>query len=264
MKILLLGGEGFIGRNIIDVLDERFNCYSLGRTPSNFRTSFDRFIRMDPYRETINESFDVIVHLIDNKSDLNLEIDFLKKINSDAHIILFSSAVVYANPTSEYGVRKSNLEKIYLAHHKKLTILRLFNVYGKYQIPYRQGSLVANILYNHINNIPIRINDVNVKRDFIFAEDIGRYVEFVISNGLYGIYDLATGKMHSIQELCRIIQDVVACKLNIVDSEKNDITCPPSSKMIPCNIGPTELSCGIKDTLLFFEDNNTLITRSIP
>ncbi|MDR2781998.1 MAG: NAD(P)-dependent oxidoreductase [Holosporaceae bacterium] len=259
MKILLLGGEGFIGRNLADSMSGKFEHYSLGRTPSPFRTISKNFIKKNLYCENIGEFFDVYVHLIDNKLDIEQEMYFLKNVNPDAHIILFSSAVVYANPTSIYGLRKSALEKIYTDHCKKLTILRLFNTYGKYQIPYRQGSLVANILYNHINNIPIEINNMDIRRDFIFAEDIGRYVEFVITSQLYGTYDLATGKMHSLGELCNAVQCITSSTLNVVDHKRTDIACPTANKTIPCNIKPTELSWGLEGVFAFFRDNNAII-----
>jgi nucleoside-diphosphate-sugar epimerase len=103
---------------------------------------------------------------------------------------------------------------------------------------------------------------MTVKRDFIFAEDIGSRIEFVIKNRLYGTYDLATGKMYTLKELCDIIRDVTQSALNIVDNKKKDIECPPAIR-IPCNIRHTELPCGLANTLLFFKSNNTLITRLI-
>ncbi|MDR1334010.1 MAG: NAD(P)-dependent oxidoreductase [Holosporaceae bacterium] len=259
MKILLLGGEGFIGRNIADVLNEsagsatseKYDCYSLGRRSSPFRNTDHHFLKMDPYREKINESFDIIVHLIDSAAP-NQELNLLKNIDPRTHVILFSSAVIYANPTSAYGIRKSAVEKIYADHHGKLTILRLFNVYGLYQIPHRQGSLVANIFHNHIHNIPIKINNMDVKRDFIFAEDIGHYLKFIMDQQLYGTYDLATGQMLSIKELCAAIQEVVGSPLNIEDQKKSDIQCPPATATIPCNLNFSPLELGLKKTFDFF------------
>jgi nucleoside-diphosphate-sugar epimerase len=261
MKILLLGGEGFIGRNSYDLLSKSFRCYSLGRSPSPFGAR--RFIQMDPYANPIEELFDAYIHLIDNKSDPNREFFLLRHINPNAHVILFSSAVIYANPSSEYAKRKLFLEQIYLKNFKKLTILRLFNAYGKYQIPYRQGSLVANIFYNHINEIPIQINDMNAERDFIFAGDVAEYLRFVILNSLYGVYDLASGKMRSLKELCDLVQEVISSPLNILELKKSDVSCPSAGKIIPCNTSDNNIKPKLKAVFDFFKENNGLIKKLI-
>lgn len=261
MKILLLGGDGFVGFNLLESLD--LDCTSMCRTPSIFRKNFDNFIRANPYEDAIKKSYDVYINLIDNKNPKNKEENILKNIPEKSHVILFSSAVIYANPNSEYGVRKLKTEKIYQEFCEKnkinLTILRLFNIYGKYQVPYRQGSLIANILYNHINDIPININDIDVTRDFIFAEDVSYYIKYIIENSIYGTYDLATGKMYSVFELLKIIEEITADKLNIINHRKKDIPCQTTDNLIPCKIENTELKLGIEKTYGFFKENNKQI-----
>ncbi|MDR3180290.1 MAG: NAD(P)-dependent oxidoreductase [Holosporaceae bacterium] len=258
MKILLLGGEGFIGRNIAETLPGNFRYYSLGRSPSPFRSNGDNFIKTDIYTDVIGESFDVYVHLINN--DPGRELFLIKNINPDAHVILFSSAVIYANPSSEYAKRKQLLERVYSEHCKKLTVLRLFNVYGRYQIPHRQGSLVANILYNHINNVPIEINDMNAERDFMFAADIAKYIESIIENSLYGIYDLATGHMYPLKKLCAVMQKAMSLRLNIVELKQTaDSSCPHASRIVPCNVQNCSLESGLEKTFDFFRKNNEIL-----
>ena len=115
-------------------------------------------------------------------------------IQKGKHLIVFSSAVVYANPESPYGKRKMLLEKTYEDYCKRhkinLTIFRLFNVYGNYQIPHKQGSLIANIFYNYINHKQIEINDMKAMRDFVCAKDIGEIVKWVIENNFFEKSDI--------------------------------------------------------------------------
>ncbi|MDR3151531.1 MAG: NAD(P)-dependent oxidoreductase [Holosporaceae bacterium] len=258
MKILLLGGDGFIGRNIAEALPGNFRRYSLGRSPSPFKTNDNLFIKADIYNDRIDEFFDVYIHLIDN--DPGRELFLIENINPNAHVILFSSAVIYANPLSEYAQRKRQLEKVYGEHCKKLTILRLFNVYGRYQIPRRQGSLIANILYNHVNNIPIEINNMNTERDFMFAGDIAKYIESIIEHSLYGTYDLATGSMYSLKKLCAVIQSALSIKLNIVELKQTaDSGCPHAARIVPCNVQNCSLEFGLEKTFDFFRKNNEIL-----
>ncbi|MDR2766236.1 MAG: NAD-dependent epimerase/dehydratase family protein [Holosporaceae bacterium] len=260
MRVLLLGGEGFIGRNIMDSLSQRFECVSTARRPSPFRENLDNYVKKDVYKDGISKLFDVYIHLIDAKIDMNQELRLLEQMGG-GHVILFSSAVVYANPTSAYGRRKLALEGIYEKHCRNLTVLRLFNVYGKYQMPSSPGGLVASILHNHINGIPTQINDMDVERDFMFAGDVGRRLESIIEDRPTGSHDLATGKMHSLRELCRIVEGVVSGKLKITELGTADVRCPPAEKMIPCNGNYIPLESGLKMTLDFFKKNNDLMKK---
>lgn len=274
-KVLLMGGEGFIGRNIAEVISEKFNCYSVGIEKSIFPERKDVFIKVNPYTEIIKDEFDAYVHLIDNRIDLEFfaenEMGMVKNmgIKKDKHLIIFSSAVVYANPGSEYGKRKILLEDVYKKFCKKnginLTIFRLFNIYGKYQFPFRQGSLVANIFYNYLDRQPIEINDMDAMRDFIFAKDMGAIVKWVIENKFFGKADLATGELISIRDLLKVFtENIFSHEVEIIDKggkEKN--LCPTGGAELYANIKPTSLLEGLNSALSFYEKHNNMIKKHI-
>lgn len=266
-KVLFLGGEGFIGRNLAYCLSDFYDCYSVGIEKSIFDKRRDRFIKKNPYKEKLDNNYKAIVHLIDNNVDIK---DFSKEekelakniqLNKNNHLILFSSAVVYANPDSDYGKRKRELEKFYKEYcfkeKIKLAILRLFNIYGPYQFPNRQGSLIANILYSYLNKKDIIINDFNSRRDFIYSLDMAKTVKWGIDAGFSGIDDLATNRMISIRELVDVIEkDIVKSKLNIIDKRIKEEILPfaPKSNIIK-NIQLTDIKKGLQETLCFYENN---------
>jgi len=273
-KILLFGGEGFIGRNIAAELTTGSSCFSLGTKETIFNLDrVDVFIKGNPYEDKINEKFDVYVHLIDNQvADDDFEKEELKLIENigfiaGSHLIIFSSAVIYANPDSPYAKRKIKLEDIYenycAKHNINLTIFRLFNIYGKFQIPYRQGSLIANILFNYQNDIKIEINDMNAERDFIYAGDMAKLVRWVIENKFYGKIDLATGKLISIMELLSICKDNIFSKdVDIID--KNNIesnVCPLGNSFLSEKTELIPLKDGLTETLNFYEQNLNVIKK---
>lgn len=272
-KILLIGGEGFIGRNISNTLSENYNCFSIGIEKSIFLNRKDKYIFSNPYKEIISNTYDVYIHLIDNKvKDDTFEVEEIKLLNNlhiqpNSHLILFSSSVIYANPSSPYAKRKLALENIYENYCQKnninLSTLRLFNIFGNYQLPNRQGSLIANIFYNHLNNLPIEINDMEVKRDYIYAKDMANIVKQIIEDKIYEKGDLASGKQISIRELINLIEEKVIFKrLNIIDKNiKETNICPKAKELLNYKLPQTSFIDALNQTLTFYKVNRDIIEQ---
>ncbi len=272
-KILILGGEGFIGRNIANFLSGHYDCYSVGIEKSKFDGRKDRFIRKNIYKDRLKNNYAAIIHLIDNpvrgEKFFKEEKKLIKnlELNENNHLIVFSSAAVYANPDSDYGKRKLKLEKIYSDYCKnngiKLTIFRLFNVFGPYQIPNRQGSLAANTLVNYLNGKTVAINDKKAKRDFIFSPDIGKFIRYVIKNSVTGKFDLATNEMVTIEALIKKIEtNVIKNKLPLdYKYVKEEIVCPKAKNKLLENVKTTSLEDGLKKTFVFYKNNLKTINK---
>lgn len=272
-QILFLGGDGFIGRNLAEYFSSKYDCYSVGIKKSIFlKNRKDKFIKINPYKEKIKNNYNIIIHLVDNKIDLKYfikeEKELIKNIglNKKNHLILFSSAVVYANPDSEYGKRKISLEEIYKKYCAKnkinLTVFRLFNTYGQYQLPNRQGCLVANILVNHLNKKTTQIKDINAKRDFIFSGDIGKIAGCAISHKKYGTFDLSSNKLVSIKEILTIIESVAGESVKIDDrKEREQIKSPARKNKLLKEIKLLSLKEGIEKSLNFYRNNLEIINK---
>jgi nucleoside-diphosphate-sugar epimerase len=263
--------EGFIGRNLAEYFSEKNTCVSVGNEKSLFEKRGDAFFQAKPYEEKIEHESDVIVHLIDNKVSMDSFVEQEKKLvesiglNSEHHLIVFSSAVVYANPDSEYGQRKQAMEKLYTAYCEdrgiQLTILRLFNTFGPYQIPYRQGSLVGNIMYNALDGKQTQINDREATRDFLYSGDIPKFVEYVIVNNMKGVYDIGSGALTSIRELITLLEGKIIKKS--FDMAYRDIRETLPSRSAKSNllggVKLTNLEEGLRRTMKFYEDNMPIV-----
>ena len=274
-KILVLGGEGFIGKNILQRLSLGHKCFSLATNESIFSGENEgyEFIRGNPYREKIHNECEVVVHLIDNRVKTGnfvkeeMKLSRNSRIEEGVRLILFSSAVVYANPESDYGRRKTLLEEFYRNYCGEkgisLTIFRLFNVYGKYQLPYRQGSLVANIFYNYLKGKRTEINDLGAERDFMYASDVARFVGYAIENNAPGLIDLGTGKPVKIGEMIRLIENkVIRSKIEISYREnKENIFCPVAKNKLLNEVPPVSLEEGLRETFGFYKDNLSRINN---
>ncbi len=274
-KILLLGGEGFIGRNISDVACKTFDCYVCGPRRSPFSNGNAKFIQKDPYTERIDQKFDVVINLIDNQVPYERVTEEENKLLENIlgtgcrQLIFFSSASVYAAPDSEYAKRKILIEKTYeefsIRYKMKLLILRLFNIYGPYQLPFKKGSLVANIFYNHLLDKPIEINDMHAKRDFIYAPDIAQIISRVIDQEIVGTHDLASNKLITLCELLESIKKVFQLSnLNIINKKvKDDSFCPEANSDLVENKDLTPLTKGLEKTLPFYKKNLRLIEEIV-
>jgi UDP-glucose 4-epimerase len=275
LKILFLGGEGFIGRNLATYFSKMNTCFSVGKRKSDFIERTDTFIEADPYKEKIPNGYDVIVHLIDNKVSPDLLIEEENRLagnvdfNAKNHLIIFSSAVVYANPDSEYGRRKIALEKFYVEYCKKrniaLTIFRTFNVFGPFQIPYRQGGLIANLLYNFLNKKRTEINDIHAQRDFIYSKDIPKFVEYVLKHRLQGTFDLGSGTLVSIKDVLTLLEEkILQDTINIINTNKKEgLTCPPAKSDILKEISATSFEEGLIEMVKFYKNNMNILKKYV-
>ncbi len=271
-RILLLGGEGFIGRNLALYFAPTYDCFSCGDKKSLFSERQDIFISGNPYKDTLNYRVDVIIHLIDNKecsaeSFLEEEKRLIENISldSDIHLIIFSSAVLYANPDSEYGMRKKRLEDFYVQYCREhgipLTIIRLFNTFGSFQIPYRQGSLVANLIYDHLLSIPTEIQDLSAKRDFLYAGDIPKFVELFIKEKITGTYDLGRGKLTSLREVIAMLEEQMEGEvLKIINRNNSEsLTIQPADNPFLSRVNLTPMSQAVLETINFFRNNRAIV-----
>ncbi|MBA4383613.1 MAG: hypothetical protein C0410_02655, partial [Anaerolinea sp.] len=154
-------------------------------------------------------------------------LETLRRSKWTGRLIFPSSAAVYGNPMripiyeddptvpiSPYGASKLAAERYIQIYSKLYDIraasVRIFSIYGP-----RQRKLVVYDLICKILDNPDEIllyGDGNQIRDFIYIEDAAQAMMKVAEYGeMKGeVYNLASGKEHSIQELvetaCRILQ----------------------------------------------------------
>ena len=135
-------------------------------------------------------------------------------------LIYASSAAVYGNtselirredmcpdPDSIYAVTKLNGEqccKIFSENKKLKTVsLRYFNVFGPRQDPESAYAAAPAVFCNKaIHGQKIKIfGDGEQSRDFVYIDDVVKVNAFFMENDLEGVYNVATGKTVTINDL---------------------------------------------------------------
>ena len=276
LRLLILGGEGFIGRNVALALSKSFECFSVGLRPSIFGTRYhDKFLCLDPYREEVPGRYDVIIQLIDPMGGEAQAVEAEKVLMSHIqmerakHIIFFSTSAIYADPHSEYSRRKMRLEEVYRDSCRRwdipLSIFRTFNAYGPYQLPKRKGSLISTLFFNYLNNGKTMINDTGVKRDFMYAPDIAAFILCALERQFDGMTDIGTEKMTSIGELLHLIEaEIVKDSLNAIEAPlAKSPSCPPPKNILLKGIPLTPLGKGLEKTYQFHRDHLEKIRETL-
>ncbi len=154
-------------------------------------------------------------------------VDFLKK--NKIKLIFISSSHVYEksnkkisekskiNPNSKYGKYKLKSENYISKHLDKYLIVRIFNIYGKYQ---PEGYFISDIKEKIRNKKSISIN--NSQRDFIHVDEVSRFLSFSITKNLEGIFNLGSGKSYKLANIIMMISNKMKIKCNLLVKTKAD------------------------------------------
>ena len=172
-------------------------------------------------RESWGSTFEIYTH--HNIVATQVLFEELRKRPVD-RVVFASSSSVYgdaeAYPTSEtlvprpispYGVTKLAGEHLAYQYHRLFELpvipLRFFTVYGPRQRP---DMAFRRFLTAHLARQPLEIfGDGTQSRDFTFIDDC---IDGILAAGERGepgeIYNLGSGKTHSILEVCRVLAEI--------------------------------------------------------
>jgi UDP-glucose 4-epimerase len=251
MKILVTGGAGFVGTNLIQLLkksnnDEIYSIdnYSIGSKINHIdgvEYLEDDIINIQNY----HNNFDVIYHLaalsriqpsfsnpdliFDSNTKGTLKVlEFAKKNNSK--LIYSGSSSMHHDPSlSPYAMTKylgEQLCKLYkVSFDLEVDIVRFYNVYGPYEIIEGEWAAVIGKWRNQIRKgLPITIvGDGNQRRDFTHISDIvDGLVKIKNKKSKKYIWELGSGKNYSINEVYEIFKKKFNCKCIYVEDQKGN------------------------------------------
>ena len=142
-----------------------------------------------------------------------------------------------AKPTSFYAATKLSSTAFCTMHaksrNKPIITVRPFSVYGPYE---EKNRLIPTVINNIINNKPIKLTPQDVKRDFIFVDDlIEGYIKIstMMNKSLCGeVFNLGSGKQCSNSQIVtkltkilkkepKIINILFVCSLGVLRSPRN-------------------------------------------
>lgn len=249
MNILILGGNGFIGKNLGRHLGNKgysvtsFDIVSPEKKEDNIQYVIGDFFD-DTSLTSRLENIDVVIHAIStiNPGNSNTkymqgyEGDFIQSIKlaklslryNFKLIYLSSGGTVYGNqesmpiledtlplPVNHYGNLKLCVENTYRTFNiqagTSIKIARIANPYGPGQDYLKGVGFIDAALKRAMNNEKICVfGDGSVVRDYIYIDDVCKMLEkIILYSGGIDVFNVGTGKGTSQNEIIDIIKDLL-------------------------------------------------------
>jgi UDP-glucose 4-epimerase len=233
MRILVTGGVGFIGTNLIkSLLEKNHIVYSLDDYSTGLKSNeipkCHYFTGDISNIDTIWENIDIVYHLA-AKARIQPSFEHPEeyiKTNFEGTYAVIKYCVkkniplIYAGSSSKHNGKFKNpytfskdlgeeIIQLYQEHYGlKATITRFYNVYGPYQL--LEGGYTT-LIGRWINNIQngiqcIIYGDGEQRRDFTHVNDIVNALVLIMEKQAYGYeFELGKGKNYSVNEVAKML-----------------------------------------------------------
>jgi UDP-glucose 4-epimerase len=229
MKVLITGGSGFIGKQLVTRLkDSGCKVVCLNRSEGNDitnTTTFNLDFEADVVfhlasRTSVPESYEYPQkYFVDNVTGTTNVCDYCRRVKAK---LVFLSTYVYGepksvpvdethpiNPHSPYTFSKYLSEEVIKAYAKFYSldalVFRLFNVFG----PGQGNGFIFTDIFNQMlegKNV-VKLQNPTPKRDYLYIEDlITVLAHFGLKIDIQGFetVNLGSGKSYSVEEVVEI------------------------------------------------------------
>jgi UDP-glucose 4-epimerase len=227
MKVLLIGGSGFIGRSIERQASQRG---WLVDAPPTALCDLAAWESVDGFLQSRTSSFDALVLAAGPRGGLRSPADFqaaaLAAVNAELlaralaprTVVFLSSVDVYGRPPVECPVRETTplrpdtiyaATKIYtenvlsVAAHEANSSLLVFRLPGVFGLNDNSPRIVARLLRSSGGGPVVCIpGDGSQRRDLVWVEDVARLILEGLSQAMRpGVYNLVSGQSLSVRDI---------------------------------------------------------------
>lgn len=228
MNILLTGGSGFIGKNILEGLGSKYTFFA----PSHLELNLLDAAQVSTFLQT--HKIDLVIHSAVGRGDtlygdtMIMFGNLLRHLGSIDRMIYLGSGAEFAKnrdlakvkeaeigqfiPQDPYGLAKYICNDVIRAQ-RKIVNLRLFGIYGKYE----------NYLFKFISNTIAKVMfdlDIEIMQDVVFdylyVPDFVKVVDhFILHDTDYPDYNITPTESIKISELAKMAVQVSGKKIPV-------------------------------------------------
>ncbi|MHA1251556.1 MAG: GDP-mannose 4,6-dehydratase [Candidatus Helarchaeota archaeon] len=246
-NILITGGAGFIGSNIVEKMIEIganitvYDNFSSGKLENLFDFYKKGLIRLivGDIRDWIPYSYRNPEEVVEINMNGTLNIILTALEHNIEKMVMISTSEVYGtaqyipmdenhplNPHSTYATSKMAADRLCFTIHKEqnfpVIVLRIFNTFGpKETHPYIIPELIKQIVHNKEDKL--YLGNIEAKRDFTFVYDtVNAILKASCLDSKYNgeVINIGSNKAYSVKYIAETIMELYGRKMEILIDKK--------------------------------------------
>lgn len=224
-RILITGGSGFVGRNLIEQLGNEYCLFAPRHKELDVldTEALIEYVRKNKIDQIIHSAIHVGMFNGYENIFLNDMLMFanIEKVSHEVEkVIYFGSGAEYDKssditmvreeqigqrvPTSDYGLAKYLMNMI-ARRSNNIYNFRLFGIFGKYEL--WDIKFISNVICKTLYDLPITIRK-ECSFDYLYIDDLVKVVRWCIENEpIYHDYNVCMGKPYKLSELVNIVMN---------------------------------------------------------
>lgn len=238
-KTLLTGGNGFIGKNILESAQPQSDISAPTRRELDLTNSdaVDQFFQDKNYNCIIHAASTAVSRksttdpLISLDANLRAFMNIFKQHNKYQRLISLGSGAEYSRPTPHYQIQEAEFGKkipqdaygfakllcskmTETLDPSKAVTLHLFGVFGPHED--YQVRFISNAIVRTLFGLPIIMNQ-NVEFDYVYIADFIRILQiFMTHTPRHSHYNITTGQPVTLVEIAETIRDTLCGTQDII------------------------------------------------
>jgi NAD dependent epimerase/dehydratase family. len=238
-NILITGAGGFVGRNLREYLDNKYNIFA------TTRKDLDLLSQEAVTEYIVKNNIETVIHCanvggsrkngydqgsVDTASaNIRMFFNILSAVKPGMRLLHFGSGAEYEKkrdlhkvkvddfgykiPSDEYGFSKYVISK-YIENTDDVYCFRIFGLYGKYED--YSYKFISNAIIKNILGLPIVINQ-NVIFDYLFIDDLLKITEDFINKPLFSRFvNITPSQSIDLISIAKIINKVSGRQSEII------------------------------------------------